>query len=278
MQVFSGHHQYPSYYSSPHHHQASLYPNLYSASTYSLPAVGDHSHYSTAYQHSPYNMPTYYVQSPGSHRSHHDSHRSRRSSSHHRSGTGYAQPVVYTSSNATHHRDYAYATPSRHHRSASVGYRDGGNYYHTPSYSSRDHKGSYGHSSGQYYYPTTTSTHRSHSTSRHYTPQVVDARHGYSTSGRDRHHGTSYVSGNISRATMGHSPEHATSQADAGYHGSGQRYYYDTHEDFGDRVRRWFGLSPGGHRRSHSTSRQAEYVDARTGRSVSRSGRPVYRV
>lgn len=64
-------------------------------------------------------------------------------------------------------------------------------------------------------------------------------------------------------------------QSDSGYAHHNSHKHHNS-ESLGDRFRRWFG---GGHHSSQSHSGfKSEYVDARTGRPVDKSGRPIYRV
>ena len=60
-------------------------------------------------------------------------------------------------------------------------------------------------------------------------------------------------------------------QSDSGLHHHSSHHRRNS-DSLGERFRRWFG----GLGHHHSGSR--EYVDARTGQPVDRSGRPIYRV
>lgn len=240
---------YPAY-TTTQHHPASAHPNLYHNSAYSIPALAAPAQTQT--------MPTYYVSSSSPHHHHHSSS-TRRSRSRSRHS---AQPIVYTTSSSGHHgqpyvvsQDYGHS--GRPRRASDVG--QGGHYYYTTSDRSPRHR-SHSRSPRQAtYYTTSAPTHRdssrrrSHSTSRHGTNvQYLDAHHGSHGSRRP-----------------------SVSYSDSGHHYRSSHSHSRRNSDsLGERFRRWFG----GLGHHHSSSRGTEYVDARTGQPVDRSGRPIYRV
>lgn len=191
----SSRHHLPPQYNYTSYHQASLYPHLYSSSTYSLPLSRNHSRshrsrsHSSSRRRSDYAMPTYVVSNGSGHRSssrYRDSQPRSSSRSYQYASSGYgSQPVVYTSSNNNvYPRDYAYSDSGRRYRSSSVG-RGGTQYYYPPG-----NRSSYSHPP-QYYTTSTSGRRRSYSTSHHRTPQVIDARHSTSSGRRPS---VSYVS------------------------------------------------------------------------------------
>jgi hypothetical protein len=229
-------------YTTTFHHPAAAHPHLYQTPAYSVPTV--HSSPS-------YTMPTYYVQSSPSHH-----HRSR-SNSH----SGYNQPVIYTPSSGNQYLS-PHSDSGRRRRSSSVGH--GGHYYTTSNHSS-SHRSSH---SPNYYTSSPSQRRRSHSTSRPSGTQYVDVRHSSSNSSHGHHHpSVSYVRTFLRTEKNGLTNDYLSFQSNSGHH---HRRHSDS---LGDRFRRWFGV--GEH---HSSSRGTEYVDARTGRPVDRSGRPIYRV
>ncbi|EKM59659.1 uncharacterized protein PHACADRAFT_250296 [Phanerochaete carnosa HHB-10118-sp] len=238
---------YPSY-STSNHHPASAHPNLYQTSAYSVPTLS-----SPPVQ----TMPTYYVSSSTPHQ---QSTRSRSRSRHS------AQPIVYTTSSSSHRQHSSprdYADSGRRRRASSVGH---GGHYYTPSDRSPRHRSSSrsprhrssSRSPRVVIHTTSSPGHhdprRSHSTSRHPSnAQYLDARH-------DSHGGR----------------RPSVSYSDSGYHhppSHSHTHHRRNSDSLGERFRRWFGGFG-----QHSSSRGTEYVDTRTGRTVDRSGRPVYRV
>ncbi|PCH41447.1 hypothetical protein WOLCODRAFT_163100 [Wolfiporia cocos MD-104 SS10] len=164
--------------------------------------------------------------------------RSHRSRSHSHS---HAQPQAY----------YTYgqaAAPAQPMYAYPANYGTGNAYYRSP-----------GQGNGAYYAtPSSTRSHRSHSTSGH--------RRSHSTS---RHHSSPRVVD--LRGSPGHSHSHSS-----GHHGHGHSHSHSSHRrhsssepSVGDRVRRFLGMEP---------SHPAQYIDARTGRTVDWRGRPIYRV
>ncbi|KAI0091977.1 hypothetical protein BDY19DRAFT_927774 [Irpex rosettiformis] len=210
------------------------------AYNYQTPYTQPPSHSANAYYSSPPTnpMPTYYIDP-------------RRSSSRSRHGT---TPVVYQTPSVQQYypiaRDYAYSDGGRRRRSSSVG-----------------HGGHYSNS----YYPPASRSSRSHSHSR--------SPRDYGTSSSGHHRSHSHSRPVVYYETPHHSGTHhdrrpSVSYSDPGHYHTSSSYPrpHRNSETLGDRFRRWFG---GGH---HHDSGRFEYVDARTGRPVDKSGRPIYRV
>ncbi|KAI0751335.1 hypothetical protein C8Q80DRAFT_1268589 [Daedaleopsis nitida] len=212
-------------------------------------------------------------------------------SSHHRQRT-YSQSyyptttspqIVYTSSHRSHHSSPGHG----HHHSAS--YTQPGTYYTTPQYltptyqhdSGRHHHSGHGHhrtgSGGTHYTVApvqyTSASRRSppHHTS-HHTTTVHTHRSGRSQSlprQTPQVRSTDYAYNTGHRLRRSESRPRDTST----YNVSRQRRSTSS-EPIGERIRRMFGL--GGH--SSGRNHRADYIDARSGRTVDWRGRPIYRV
>ncbi|TFK55749.1 hypothetical protein OE88DRAFT_1641569 [Heliocybe sulcata] len=163
------------------------------------------------------------------------------------------QPVVYTTSDSGH----------RHRQYSSAG--AGGQYYapQSPHQRGRTYSTSYQGQASPAQYATVHGSHRRHHSTS--SPVVVDLR---------KHHRHSNAHAQPARsASRPRASSHARQYSDR------QRRYSEGHLSFADRLRRMLGVGPWAHHdaRSHHHSRE-RFIDAKSGREVDRSGRPIYRV
>ncbi|KAH8106195.1 hypothetical protein BXZ70DRAFT_1004471 [Cristinia sonorae] len=232
-------------------------------------------------------MPTYHLQTPRGYTASH-----ARSSSHGNSVYHAGYPDYRAADRGQYHYPssaagigYYDSGRRRHH---SVGH--GSEYYASPSTIAYTQYGHHRHSQQPVYYTQSTSTRSHHSrspTHHHHRSHTRSVR--VHDSGRSHSRSPPVVqvvdSGRHSSSRRhGSVPRYSVVDVGHGYH-ERSNTLHRRHSDsestswLGEQFRRLFGGGNSHHRsRSHSRTRASEFIDARTGKSVDRKGRPIYRV